>query len=143
MTTTKHASYTAASATILTTQWNSLANNANTVASSTINNTTNLDLYMDLTFLLNTQTARTGSPTVKIYGLMSVDGTNFDDLNESCALLLATFTFDTAVTARRVSVLNIDIPPASFQLFGRNTTSQTMAASGNILSYRTHSLSTA
>jgi hypothetical protein len=143
MATTKHKSYTAAIASALTTELNSLANNANCTASAAIDNTTNLDLFHDLTFTVAAQgAARSSGATVGIYMVMALDGTNYDDTNETTAELVAVFQFDAATTARQATRRDIPVPPGLFKYFARNQTGQALAASGNLLEYRAHSVDT-
>lgn len=140
MTTTRHKAYTALIASALTTELNSLANNANSAESSAIDNTSNLDLFVDLTLTLGTQTARSQGATVGVYLIMALDGTNYDAVNETTAELVAVFHLDAATTARQLTRRDVPIPPGLFKLFVRNQTGQAFATSGNLLEYRAHSL---
>lgn len=72
--------------------------------------------------------------------VQALDGTNYGDTNEITAPPIAVFTLDAATTARCLHLPDISIPPGLFKLFVRNSTGQTLAASGNTLSYRMHSL---
>lgn len=144
MATTRHTSYRASAATALSTELNSLANGANTAASSAIDNTTNLDLFLDVELVLAAQgSARSSGATVSLYLTTSLDGTNYDDVHETTAELVAVFPLDAATTARRRTVRDVPIPPANFKLFARNNTGQTLAASGSTIRYRAHSVETA
>ena len=105
MTTTSHKAYTAAIATALSTQLNSLGNSANSAASSNIDNTTNLDLFHDLTLTVATQgSARSAGATVGVYLIMALDGTNLDAVNETTAELVATFQLDAATITSRIAI---------------------------------------
>lgn len=140
---TTHKAYRQTATTALSTGLNSLANNTNSAASTTIDNTTNLDLFLDAELVLAAQgSARSTGATVSLYMVTALDGTNFDDANEVTAELVAVYPLDAATTARRRTVRDIPIPPASFQLFLRNSTGQAFAASGNTIRYRTHSVQT-
>lgn len=144
MATTKHKAYSASIANVHTTSLNSLANNANSAASSAIDNTSALDLYDDLTLTIATQgSARSAGATVGVYLIQALDGTNYDAVHEGTAELVAVFSLDAATTARQVSRRDIPIPPGLFEYFVRNQTGQAFAASGNILERRPHSLETA
>lgn len=145
MATTKHKAYRATVANALTTEMNSLANNGNTAASATIDNTTNLDLYHDLTLNVAAQAAnRTAGASIVVYLIMALDGTTFDATNETTAEVVAVFPLDGSQSAaRQLTRRDIPIPPGLFKYFVRNITGQTLAASGNILEYRAHSVETA
>lgn len=142
MVTTKHKAY-ATIASALTTELNSLASNGNSAASSAIDNTTALDLFADLEINLATQgSARVASATIYVYMTQALDGTNYGDTNEVTAEVIAAFIFDAATTARRATLKDVPIPPGLFKLFVRNVTGQALAASGNTLKYRLHSVET-
>lgn len=144
MATTKHTAYVQSATTALTTELNSLANGANSSASSAIDNTTNLDLFMDLELVLATQgSSRSTGAVVLVFMTNSLDGTNYDDVNETTAEMVAAFPLDAATTARRRTVRDIPIGPGKFKLFARNATGQAFAASGSTVSYRTHNVATA
>lgn len=141
MTTTTHSGYRAAVANLHTTSLNSLANNANSAASSNIDNSTNKDLFIDLTLTVATQgVARSAGATVGVYLVMALDGTNLDAVNEVTAELAAVFTLDASTTARQLTRRDVPIPPGIYAVFVRNQTGQAFAASGNILEFRAHSL---
>ena len=143
MASTTHKAYTQSATTALTTELNSLAANNNTVASSAIDNTTNLDLFMDVELVLAAQgSARSNGAYVALYMTQALDGSNYGDSQELVAKLIATFTLDASTTARRATFNDIPIPPGLFKLFARNVTGQALAASGNTVSYRTHSVQT-
>lgn len=137
----KHSAYAAAIASALTTELNSLANNTNTAASAEIDNTTDLNLYHDLTLTVAAQgSARSAGATVTVYLIMALDGTNYDDVNETTAEVAAVFPLDAATTARQATRRDIPVPPGKFKYFIRNTTGQALAASGNLLEYRAHNV---
>lgn len=141
MTVTKHKAYEAAATSILTTELNSLANSTNCSASSAVDNSSNVHLYMDLELVVATQgSARSSGAYVGVYILQALDGTNYDDTHEVTAEMVAAFPLDNTTTARRLSRRNIPIPPGLFKVFARNNTGQALAASGNTLKCRIHSL---
>ena len=144
MATTKHKAYSASIASILTTELNSLANGSASSASSAIDNTSNLDLYHDLTFTVATQgSSRSAGATVSIYLVMALDGTNYDDVSSTTAELVAVFPLDAATTARQATRRDVPVPPGLFKYFVVNNTGQAFASSGNILEWRGHSIETA
>lgn len=138
---TTHKGYTAAIASVLTTELNSIATNANTAVSSAIDNTSTLDLFMDLELVIATQgTSRLSGARIEVYMVRAVDATNYDDDHQETADLIAVFSLDAAVTSRRSSRVDIPIAPGLFKLFIRNVTGKTLAASGNTLKARYHSV---
>lgn len=141
MAVSKHSAYTASIASILTTELNSLANSSNTAASSEIDNTTDLNLYHDLTLTVAAQgSARSAGATITVYLIMALDGTNYDDVDATTAEVAAVFPLDAATTARQATRRDIPIPPGKFKYFIRNSTGQALAASGNLLEYRAHNV---
>lgn len=139
-TTLGHKAYTASIASALTTELDALGNNSNTAASSAIDNTSNLDLYHDLTLTVATQgVARSAGATIEIYMTMALDGTNYDDVSHETAELVAVFSLDAATTARQLTRRDIPVPPGLFKYFARNRTGQSLAANSSLLEYRAHS----
>lgn len=143
MANTKHGSYgTIVSA--LGTELNALATNTNTSVSSAIDNRTNLDLFADIELVLGAQgSARAVYALINLYITPSADDTNYADANEQAAEILAVFPLDATVTARRVVVRDCPIPPGLFKVFARNQTGQALAATGNTIKLRPHSIVTA
>lgn len=144
MATTTHKAYTAAIASILTTELNTLASGSASAASAAVDNTSNLDLYVDLTLTVDAQgSSRSSGATVAVYLIMALDGTNYDDTNATTAELVAVFPLDAATTARQSTRRDIPVPPGLFKFFVVNSTGQAFAGSGNILEHRYHSITTA
>lgn len=144
MATTKHKAYSASIASVLTTDLNSLASAGTSAASAALDNTSALDLFADLTLTVATQgSARGTGANVTVYLVQALDGTNYDDVHAGTAELVTVFSLDAATTARQVTRRDIPIPPGLYKLFVVNNTGQTLAASGNILEHRMHSVETA
>lgn len=123
----------------LSTGLDALANATNSGASSTIDNSTNLDVLMDVELVLGAQgAARSTGARVLIYARYALDGTNFADLHANISSPVAVITLDAATTARRETKTGIQINPGLFQLWLRNETGQAFAATGNLLRYRTY-----
>jgi hypothetical protein len=141
MAATKHGAYVAI-ASALTTQLNALANNANSAASAAIDNSSTLHLFVDLELFVNTTTARAAGAQVLVYMTPALDGTNYDDVNETTADLVAVFTLDAVVTARRMTRRDIPVPPGLFKFFVRNAIGVAFGATGTTLRYRFHSVDT-
>lgn len=142
MATIKHAAYgTIASA--LTTELNSLATATNSSASAAIDNTSALDLLVDLELVVTYGTNPTAGTTVDVYMVQALDGTNYSDVDVTAALSVGSFPLKASTSAQRIPLKDVPIPPGLFKLFVRNLAGQTMAASGNTLKYRTHDLTVA
>lgn len=141
MAATKHKAYTASIASALTTELNSLGNGSTSSASAAIDNTSNLDLFHDLTLTVATQgSARSAGAVVSVYLVPALDGTNYDDVSASTAELVAVFPLDAATTARQSTRRDVPVPPGLFKYFAVNSTGQAFAASGNLLEWRAHSI---
>lgn len=132
--------YTQAATNILTTELNSLANAAASAASAAIDNTTNLDMFMDLELNLATQgAARSTGAIVSVYMVSTLDGgTTYADANTGVAELVAVFPLDAATTARVAVRRGVPLSGNLFKLVVLNGTGQAFAASGTTLRYRTY-----
>ena len=138
---------------LLTTTLNSLADDTTDLASTAINNETNLRTHMDLELTLasldlSAQTA----PSVWVYMMESVDGgTDFDTATDAtadadlmpphdkvCAIL--NVRNGNGAEAKSAVQSMVAIPPGRFKLMVRNKCGAAFAASGNVLAYRTYSL---
>lgn len=137
----------------LTTGLNTLANNTTKLGSTVINNETNLCTHMDLEMeLASVDLSAQTNPSIPVYLIESVDGgTGFIDATDAvsaeasmppasaiCAVL--SFRPGTGAEAHRAIVSAIPIPPGRWKLMPRNKTGVALAASGNVLSYRTYNI---
>lgn len=144
---------TVALAAYLTTTLNSLANDTTDLGSTVIDNETNRCTHMDLEMeLASVDLSAQTNPSIPVYLIESVDGgTGFIDGSDAvsaeasmppasaiCATL--NFRIGTGAEAHRAIVSAIPIPPGQWQLMPRNKTGVALAASGNILSYRTYKI---
>lgn len=143
-----HKAYTQAAGsivTLLSTGLNALASATNSAASASHDNRTNLDPWGDFEINLGAQTARTGTPTVELYILRSLDETNFDTLDPAINEKVhgaRVLTLPTSTAAYRIVIYECPIPPGLFQVYLRNLTSQALAATLNTVKLRTRSLQT-
>ena len=140
---TTHRGYSAASTTVLSTELNSLASGAASAASGALDNGTLLDLFADLTFNIATQgAARTAGAFVSIYIIRATDGSTYDGILAAGNEPRATFTFDAATTTWQFSRDDVPLPPGLYKWYAVNNTGQALAASGNTLKQRNHSIKT-
>ncbi len=128
----------------LTTELNSLANNARIIGAA-IDNSAGLDMYMDVeAYVAEQGSARSAGAYLGIYLIPSLDGgTNYGygDATDAppASSLVAALPLDAAVTARRVQATMIPVPPGHFKLIESNATGQAFAAAGSTLAYRLYS----
>lgn len=124
---------------LLTTELNSLANNANAVHASSVTLTSAGFLRAELEFLFTFGVAPTANTSLLVWLLRETDGTNFEDGSGS---VTPTRTPDAIVTVRAVTtaqraIVPVDLPPGPIRALVRNSgTGQALAASGNVLSIR-------
>ena len=129
----------------LTTELNSLADSTSdttgfSAAGAEIPNGTDLKRFLALELVLAAQgVARTAGGFVAVYINYSADGTTYDDTsNKAFSEILTVFQLDAATTARRLTRVDIPIPPIDFKMLVLDDTGQAFAASGNALNYRTY-----
>lgn len=138
----------------LTTTLNALAQNVINIGAA-INNQTNLCTYMDLELMLASRDWSTAvNPAAVIYLFESVDGGTDYDTNEDGVSAVTDippadkiitqmgWRIDTEAKANVIIKSLIPIPPGFFKLGLRHIpgAALAMAATGNILSYRTYNL---
>lgn len=149
----KWAAPTVAYGNYLTTELNSLANNAIEAGGAEINNESNLCLYMDIELTLaSLNLSAQTSPTVPIFLIESIDGgTDFDTVTDAVTAEASMPASDkicttiglrkgTGAEAKLAVKSMIPIPPGRFKLCPRNKTGVAFGATGNILAYRTYNL---
>jgi hypothetical protein len=125
---------------VLTTELNSISNNAMSAASGAIDNDTNLDMYVDIEVLLAALSPAAGA-FIALYILEAPDGTNYPaqsaaDLRLTTSQLLCVIPVGTtSSTAQRVVARNILIPPGKFKIVLDNQTGVSLASSGNTVKF--------
>jgi hypothetical protein len=109
-------------ATILSTELTALGSSTISAASTTYDNSVNLNIYCDVEVVINCTGTPVSGAYVAIYIWESVDGTNFPAQSDADLRLTTTQLFCTvpigvtANSAQRVVVRNLVMPPAKFQL---------------------------
>lgn len=130
----------------MTTELNSLANNARNISSALGSDaTTAASLYADFELSWTQGVAPTAGTGFDLYLVRSADGTNYADGSSSIAPSLnsyvGTFWVRAVTTAQRDVIPDVRLPPGLFKtILVNNGTGQSMAASGNTLKYRPHNL---
>jgi hypothetical protein len=125
----------------LTTELNSLANAAK-VLGGAIDNSSALDMYMDIELYVAVQgSARSAGARVDVYLVSSIDGgTNYGwgDATDTPPgeSLVWSFSLDAAVTARYCVSRPFPIGPGHHKLVILNATGQAFKADSNVVQYR-------
>jgi hypothetical protein len=128
--------------TALTTELNSLANNAAAI-SSAIDNDTDLDVYADFELVVTYGSNPTDQSLVELYVVRTVDGTNYEDASTTGPVVPRTgyvggFSLRAVTTAQRIVIPEVRLPPRDFKVFVINKSGQTTAASGNTVKLKTY-----
>lgn len=134
-----------ATATVMSTELNSVTNASLTKSSAAFDNTANLDIYADIEVVLASLSPTSGA-FVALYIGVYEDGTNAPaqsaaDMRLTTTQLLCVIPVGTtASTAQRVIARNIVIPPEKFDVYLDNQTGVSLAASGNTVKFNTYNV---
>ena len=128
---------------------NSLTNGSMSSASSTYDNTGNLDLHCDIELVLAFGSAPAAGGIFNLYLLESVDGTNFPSPSAADLRVMTTMMFLPipigVATSQRISASNpqgggLWLPPTKFQFMIDNQCSVSTSASGNTVKLLPYSM---
>jgi len=123
-------------ATPLDPELDGIANGSLTAASSAIDNTTTRHRHCAFTVTLGAQTARTAGASIAVYRNDALDGTNYDTVDAG-APLVAVIPLPTGTAAGQwTRVVRNCLTPGLFKFFAGNNSTQTTAASANLLEIR-------
>lgn len=145
MATIKHEAKEAAE-NVMTTELNSLADASLAITSAALSNdaAAELELYADFRLYLATQgSARDSGANVTMWILPEVDGTypyGSASLEPQPELIVGSFSFDAATTARYAVLRDIPLPPSDFHVVVKNNTGQALAATANTIRMERHSI---
>lgn len=121
--------------TALSTELNSLANNAGALSGVISNDAAaELDLFMDLELVVTFGTAPTEDSLIEAYIVRQIDGTNYEtNTTEGRPRdgFVGGFILDNVTTAQRIIVRSVQAPPEDFKVFVVNKSGQAFPASGS------------
>jgi hypothetical protein len=127
----------------LTTELNSLANNANSAAGPAIDNSTDKYPFADVEAVLDHAVAPAAGGVWDIFIVARVDGTNYGDVDNTTAEPWCTIPVAANTNTQRITRQGrYPIPPENFKLFARNRSGQAAVASGNTIKLRRYGLTT-
>lgn len=130
---------------VMTTELNSIANNASAISGAMGADATDANLYGDFELVVTYGTNPTVDTTIDLYLARSADGTNYEDGSASVRpnpnAFAGSFPVRAVTTAQRIVVRDVPLPPGLWKaIITNNATGQTFAASGNTLKVRPHNL---
>ena len=119
---------------VLTTELNSLADNAISGVGTAIDNSANLDQFGYVEVNLASLNPTTGA-FLTLYMTMALDGTNYEDpaasTNPAWHAIAATIPVTTGSATKRCMSPKFEIPPCKVKFQLRNDCNVALAASGN------------
>lgn len=125
--------------TVLSTELNSLANGADAVSTTAIDNETDQYEFLALELSLASLTPTTGA-CVYVFLVPSIDGTNYDDnggtITAPNSALVAVFELSTSTTTKRRTARGIRLDPFKYKLVVRNAAGVSLPSSGNTVKAR-------
>jgi len=135
---------------VMTTELNSLANNARAIASSAQGgDASDAKLQADFELVVTFGTNPTLDSTIDLYLVRAVDGTpNYEDGDASVrpnpSAFVGSFPLRAVTTGQRIVLRDVPLPPGLWKaVLHNNASGQSFAASGNTLKIRTHNLQVA
>lgn len=130
----KHEAAALSRGNVLTTELNSLADNAISGVGTEIDNATNLDQFGYVEINLASLNPTTGA-FITVYMTMALDGTNYEDAasstNPAWHAIAATIPVTTGSATKRCMSPKFEIPPCKVKFQIRNDCNVAFAASGN------------
>lgn len=134
----------------MTTELNSLANNAWAISSALGGDASAQYLYGDFELAWSQAATPTVDTSIDLYLIRSADGTNYEDGATSGPVLpgpnsyIGSFAVRGVSSAQRRIIRDVRLPPGLFKAFLlNNATGTAFASSGNTLKWRPHNLTVA
>lgn len=124
---------------VLTTELNSLANNAAAITATAFDNTSNLAERGDIELVATWGTNPTADSVVECYFARTADqGSNYEDASTTGPIVpgngyVGAFILRAVTTAQRIIIPRVELPPYKMHVLVVNKSGQTTAASGNTL----------
>jgi hypothetical protein len=89
-------------------------------------------MYADIVFTVGTAMTPTTGANCLLYCAPAPDGTNYgDNKRENTCQLIASFSLDTANSAKRVVVKNVMLPPCHIKFYMDNQAGANLPGTGN------------
>ena len=127
----------------MTTELNSLANNARAISSALGGDASHAALLGDWELVVTFGTSPTLDAAVDLYLVPAVDGTNYADGDASIRpapnLYVGSFYVRNVTSEQRMAVRDVPMPPGLYKALILNGSGQAFPASGSTLKVRTHS----
>lgn len=128
---------------VMTTELNSLANNARAISAAMGGDATDANLLGDWELAVTFGVAPTLDATIDLYLVRAADGTNYEDgdasIRPQANAFVGSFQARAVTTAQRLVIPDVPMPPGLYKaVIHNNATGQAFAASGNTLKVRTH-----
>lgn len=133
---------------VLTTELNALANSTSVStgisaqATTAIDNSSALMLYADFTLILAAQGGnRAAGAYCELYFALAPDGSTYDTSLATYIAPAVVWNLNDAVsTAVQLTIPNVQLPVGLIKPYLLNKTGQALAATTNLVKYRTHSI---
>lgn len=131
--------------TLVSTELNSLANNAAALGSTVFDNATELWPFGQFELTVTFSSAPTANNTIDLYLIPSIDGTNYGDAitgasgSAPSTSYLGSFPLRAVTTLQRVPLGaggqagRIELPPSKFKIFAINKSGAAMPSSGSLI----------
>ena len=126
--------------TVMTTELNSLGNGSGVISSvvggnGIITNAAEMDLYADFALTMQFGAVPTAGYPVELFIVRSLDGITFDDTSSAppAKAYGDTFPVRAVTTVQTIIIPMVELPPANFKVYIRNSSGQAMVAANNVL----------
>lgn len=128
---------------VMTTELNSLANNARAISAALGADATDAHLLGDWELVATLNPAPVVDTTLDLYLVRAADGTNYEDgdatVRPAAGAYAGSFQVRAVTTAQRMVIPDVPFPPGLYKaVLLNNGTGQALAATGNTLKVRPH-----